>query len=213
MRLPRPTDTTTNENGFTLVEMLVTTALLSIVLAIVLPLVYGSLNAFTNTQTRSDAIDNAELALNQINHDVVSSNLLYITPGATPVVHLQTYGTAASSICVEYQVVYPATGAQEGVLQRRTKAPGAAISTYSGWGNVMSGIVNSSEPVVAPATAPPAVFTQSSTGQSLIVDLWVQLDTRTSPTPAAPENFTSTYTGSAIPANSASFATSTSEPC
>lgn len=200
------------EEGFTLVEMLMTTAILLIVLAIVLPLVYGSLNSFTNTAVRSDAVDNAQLALGQIDHDVESANLLYVVgTGASQVVHIETYSAGGVGTCVEYQVLYPAAGQpQEGALQRRTMVPGAAWPAgTAGWGNVMTGIVNSTEPTS------PAVFALSSATQyqSLAVDLWVQLDTRAAPTQAAPENFTSTFTGTAIPAGAAAFATTTSEPC
>jgi type II secretory pathway pseudopilin PulG len=196
-----------SEKGFTLVEMMMTTALLMIVLAIVLPLVAGSLNTFTATQVRSDAVDNAQLALSQIGHDVVSSNLLY--QDATGVVHLETFGTAAGSTCVEYQVAYPAAGQpQVAVLQRRIKTPGPAWPAVTGgWGSIMTGIVNSSQ------TATPAVLAVSSTSRSLIVNLWVQLDTRKAGLAAAPENYVSTFTGTAIPANTAAFASSTSEPC
>jgi competence protein ComGC len=197
------------EGGFTLVEMMVTTALLMVVLAMVLPLIASSLNVFTNTSVRSDAVDNSQLAFNQIGHDVVSSNILYQDP-ATQIVHLQTFVNSTTSTCVEYQVLYPtAPAAQVATLQRRIKAPGASIPWTGGWANVMTGIVNSSQPSPAPA-----VFTVSPPqDKSLVVNLWVQLDTNTGPTAAAPENYTSTFTGPAIPAGAAAAANLSSEPC
>jgi hypothetical protein len=106
-------------------------------------------------------------------------------------------------------VSYPAAPqAQKGTLQRRTKTPGTS-SWGTSWTNVMTGIVNSSQ------TGTPAVFTvpSSSQYQSLAVNLWVQIDTRTAKVAAAPENYTSTFTGPAIPANSGATATPTTEPC
>ena len=206
-----------SEAGFTLVEMMITSALLLTVVAIVLPLVAGSLNTFTNTQTRSDAVDNAQLALGQIGRDIVSSNILYVdTSGPAPVIHLQTYRSSAPPTCVEYQVQYPPSPqAQVGVLQRRIKAPGTGSAWPASWTNIMTGIVNSSQPVVPPATAPPDVFSVPSTSryQSLVVNLWVQIDTRSAATASAPENYTSTFTGPAIPANAAATAAPSSEPC
>jgi Tfp pilus assembly protein PilW len=205
------------EAGFTLVEMMVTTALLMVVLAMVLPLIASSLNLFTNTSVRSDAVDNAQLAFNQIEHDVVSSNILYQEVAGT--VHMETYAVVynpatrlspAISTCVEYQVVYPASPApQVGTLQRRTKVPGNAIAWSGSWTNIMTGLVNSSQ------TGAPAVLgiPTTSQGKSLVADLWVQLDTNTGPTAAAPQNYTSTFTGPAIPAGAAAAANPNSEPC
>jgi competence protein ComGC len=203
-RRRRPRD----EAGFTVIEMSLVSAVLLIVVAMLLPLVSGSLNLFTNTQVRSDAVDNAQLAFNQIDHDVVSSNLLY--QDSSGIVHLESYGSAGSSTCVEYQVSYPAPpAAQVATLQRRTKTPGLSTSYPSKWSTVMSGIVNSSQ------TLSPAVLSVPSSDQykSLVLDLWVQLDTGTGPTAAAAENYTSTFTGPAIPANAGASATPASEPC
>lgn len=189
--------------------MALASALLLIVLAMLLPLLSGSLNLMTNTQVRSDSIDNTQLALAQIGHDVVSSNLLYID--STGLVHLQSYGKGAVSSCIEYQVSYPAAPqAQKGTLQRRTKTPGTGNTGWgTSWTNVMTGIVNSSQTGAPPVFSVPA----STQYQSLVVNLWVQVDTRTAKVAAAPENYTSTFTGPAIPANSGATATPTSEPC
>ena len=208
------------EDGYTVIEMTVTTALMLVVLAMLLPLLAGSLNLFTNTQVRSDTVDNAQLALSQISHDVVSSNLLYIdSSGIAPVVHLETYGKGATSTCVEYQVLYPASPqAQIGTLQRRTKAPGSGASWPGSWTSIMTGIVNSSQPSPAPSVFSVPLATSlpvPGTGQSLVLNMWVQVDTRSSATAAAPEDYTSTFTGPAIPANVPPPATPipSSEPC
>jgi prepilin-type N-terminal cleavage/methylation domain-containing protein len=201
-----------SDRGFTMVEIMITSALMLAVIAMVLPLVAGSLNSFTDTKVRSDAVDNAQVALSQIGHDVVSANLLYVeNPATTPIIHLQTYGNAGASTCVEYQVTYPAApAAQVGVLQRRTKNPGSGSAWTAAWSSIMTGIVNSSRPAPVPSVL---LVPSSSQYQSLVVNLWVQVDTRSAATQAAPENFTSTFTGPAIPANSGATATPTSEPC
>ena len=195
------------KRAFTLVEMMVTTALLMVVLAMVLPLIASSLNLFTNTSVRSDAVDNSQLAFDQIGHDVVSSNILYQDTTPQQIVHMQTFVNATTSTCAEYQVLYSGTP-QVGTLQRRTKAPGASIAYAGGWDNIMTGIVNSSQ------TSNPPVFTVSPPqDKTLVVNLWVQLDTNTGPTAAAPENYTSSFTGPAIPAGAAAAANPSSEPC
>ena len=193
---------TAREFGFTLIEVMVTSALMLVVLAIVLPQLSSSITNFDNARVRSDTSDAAQLALDQIQHDVVSSNVLY-TDGAG-ILHLQVYGgspgassttvvtTAPKSTCVEYQVAGDA-------LQRRTKAPTAGIvaggsPTYTAsWYSVMHGIVNSAQ------TGNPAVFSVNA-NRSLDVNLWVNADTRRT-NAAKPSQFTSTFTGRAIPSN------------
>jgi prepilin-type N-terminal cleavage/methylation domain-containing protein len=190
------------EHGFTLIEVMVTSALMLVVLAIVLPQLSSSITNFDNARVRSDTSDAAQLALDQIQHDVVSSNVLY--QDGSGILHLQVYGgspvassttvvtTVPSSICVEYQVAGDA-------LQRRTKAPTAGIVAggapiYTGsWYNVMQGIVNSGQ------AGNPAVFSVN-TNRSLDVNLWVNADKRTT-NAAKPSQFTSTFTGRAIPSN------------
>jgi hypothetical protein len=181
---------------------MVTSALMLVVLAIVLPQLSSSITNFDNARVRSDTSDAAQLALDQIQHDVVSSNVLY--QDGTGILHLQVYGgspvassttvvtTVPSSVCVEYKVAGDA-------LQRRTKAPAAGIVAggapiYTGsWYNVMQGIVNSGQ------AGNPAVFSVN-TNRSLDVNLWVNADKRTT-NAAKPSQFTSTFTGRAIPSN------------
>lgn len=182
--------------GFTVVELMVTSALILIVLAAVLPQLAASITNFDNARVRSDTNDAATVALDQIQRDVVSSNVLY--QDASGFVHLQVFGgnspsssttvvtTAPVSTCVEYSV------SATGVLQRRAKSP-AAPSWPSGWGNLMTGVVNSSQ-----AGSPP-VFTVTQ-NRSLTVNLWVNADTRVV-NRAKPSQFQSTFTGRAIPDN------------
>jgi type II secretory pathway pseudopilin PulG len=183
-----------SEDGFTVIEITLVSSILLIVVAMLLPLIRGSLNTFTNTQVRSDAVDNIQLALGQVGHDVVSANLMYLD--ASQIVHMETFSSNGTSTCVEYQVAYPASpAAQIGTMQRRKKTPGSSAWTGA-WTNVMTGVVNSTH------TGNPAVFQiqPNSQNQSLTVNMWVQTDTRKN-NAAAPENYGSTFTGSAIPAN------------
>jgi len=181
------------ERGFTLVEVMITSVLMVVVLAIVLPQLTGSLTTFDHAQVRSDTTDQAQVALGQIEHDVRGSNVLYLDntlPNGTGIVHLQTFGTAGAATCVEYETV----GRD---LLRRTKAPSATWPAAAvGWTYVISGIVN---------TSSQAVFAVPSTSQyrSLSVTLWINTDTRTSQA-AAPAQYTTTITGRAIPANQSS---------
>jgi len=182
-----------------LVEIMITSALMLVVLAIVLPQLTGSIDLFDNAQVRSSTTDQAQLALNQIEHDVLGSNVLYLDntlPNGTGIVHLQTYGTGGTATCVEYEVV-------SGAMLRRTKTTGAAVWPSS-WTNVISGVVNSTR------TGTPAVFAVPSSSQyrSLVVTMWLNTDTR-SIRAAAPAMYTSTVTGRAIPANQSS----TTGPC
>jgi prepilin-type N-terminal cleavage/methylation domain-containing protein len=185
------------ELGFTLIEVMITSALLLVVLAIVLPQLSTSITNFDNARVRSDASDAAQVAMDQIQHDVVSSNVLYIDAGG--IVHLQVFGGSVSSSttvvtavpmsnCVEYQV-------SGGTLQRRSKLP-AAATWPAGWSTVITGVVNSTQ------TGTPSVFSVTQ-NRSLAVTLWVKADTRTV-NAANPSLFTTTVTGRAIPKNPSS---------
>ncbi|MDP9074259.1 MAG: type II secretion system GspH family protein [Actinomycetota bacterium] len=190
------------ERGFTVIEVMITSALMLIVLAIVLPQLAGSITTYVNAQVRSTTTDQAQIALGLIEHDVLASNLLYndnTLPNGTGIVHMQTYaaGVAAGGVanCVEYEVV-------GGAVMRRTTAPFTAWP--AGWATVITGVVNSTQ------VGTPAVFSVPSTSQyrSLAVTLWLNTDTRTV-NAAAAAVYTSTITGRAIPANQSS----TTGPC
>jgi prepilin-type N-terminal cleavage/methylation domain-containing protein len=210
--MSRPARRRRREDGFTLVEIMVTSSLMLVLLAMVLPQLTSSLNVFSNAQVRSNTTDQAQLALEQIQHDVLSSNILYLDntlANGAGVVHLQSFGPGGAATCVEYQATTATVGARGsvvgGALQRRTKAPSASWpAAGTGWSTVMTGIVNSTQ------TPIPAVFANSVASQyrSLVVTLWVNSDTRVGPT-AAPAMYTTTVTGRAIPANPSS----TSGPC
>lgn len=185
------------EHGFTLLEVMLTSALMLIVLAIVLPQVSGSITNFDNAQVRSAASDAAQLAMGQVSHDVQASNVLYLDPAGA--IHLQVFNgnvgssttvttTAPLSTCVEYQV-------SGGILQRRTKAPTSA-TWPTNWSTVMTGVVNSTQP------GNPPVFAVSQ-NRSLAMTLWVNVDTRVV-NAAKPSLFTTTVTGGAIPNNPSS---------
>jgi prepilin-type N-terminal cleavage/methylation domain-containing protein len=200
------------EAGFTLVEVMVTSSLIVILLAMVLPQLTSALNLFSNAQVRSDTTDQAQLAMEQVQHDVLSSNILYLDntlANGAGVVHLQSFGPGGAATCVEYQATTATVGANGsvvgGALQRRTKAPAASWpAAGTGWSTVMTGIVNSTQTPVA------AVFANNAASQyrSLVLTLWVNKDTRAGVT-AAPAKYTTTVTGRAIPDNPSS----TSGPC
>jgi len=184
------------EDGFTLLEVMLTSALVLVILAIVLPQLSSSINNFDNARVRSDTSDAAQVAMDQIQHDVVSSNVLFLD-AATGIVHLQVFAgevgstpattTAPLSDCVEYQVM-------SGVLQRRTRLATAAWA--NSWSTVITGVVNSTQ------SGSPAVFAVNQ-NRSLTVTLWVNADTRTV-NKASPSLFTTTVTGRAIPDNPSS---------
>jgi len=192
------------DGGFTLIEVMVTSALILVVLAMVLPQLAGSITTFDDAHVRSDSTDQAQLAFAQIQHDVIASNVLWIqtTSGSPDVIHIETYlgnttaGTTTTTVvppatCVEYQVV-------GGVMQRRTAKAAAVPAWPATWSNVMTGIVNPSQTPLLPVFSLPG-----PTYRSLVVNLWVNADTRTAGK-APPSFYTTTVTGSAVPANGVS---------
>lgn len=194
-------DTRRAEQGFTLVEIMMTSALMLVVLAMVLPQLTRSITTFDDARVRSDTTDQAQLAMTQIEHDVLSANVLYLDAALPNGVHMQTFGANGTSTCVEYQV-------SNGTLQRRTKATSASWPAAAvGWSDKVTNIVNSSQTPVLPVFAIPS----SSQYRSLVVTMWVNADTRHSGV-AAPTSYSTTVTGRAIPAADTSVAPS-GTPC
>ncbi len=185
------------EQGITLIETVVASALILVVMAMVMPQLIRGLTTFDDVRVRSDTTDQAQLAMRQIEHDVVSASVIYTDAALPSGLHLQSYSSGGSITCIEYQVA-------GGALQRRTKATGGAWPAATvGWSNLMSGVVNSARTPVQPVFAVPA----ASQYRSLVVTLWVNTDTRSSSSgAAAPTMYTTTVTGRAVPAADTSVA-------
>ncbi len=149
------------QSGYTLIEVMITTAILLVVIAILAPLLTGTLRTFGRQSDRSGALDTAALILQQMERDVLGSSVLnVVSPGND----LQLIiGQSSAQSCVEYRVASQASP-QPLTLQRRIRTVASGSwPAGGGWQTLMSSLKLSGQPAGAvipnPAGANP--FTAS----------------------------------------------------
>jgi hypothetical protein len=135
----------------TLVELSVTVALLGIVMMALLSTVWTVQNAFNRQADRSTSVDQVRLAVEELDKEIRSGNLLYdpsLEPnlpakGIQPYMSLRVYTQANASTrnpgnrCVEWRIL-------NGDLQRRdwSETYPAAGSVVNGWRTIANNVVN-----------------------------------------------------------------------
>ena len=141
-RLSRPT----GEAGFTLVEVVVVTLLLGIVSIVFLSAMARVQTSLTRATERSDNNDQARLAIQRIDREVRSGNILYDPAVETPQYYtLRVYtqanantrsdpDNASGNLCVLWKI-------EDQQLLRRTWPP-LHPENATGWGVVVDGVVN-----------------------------------------------------------------------
>jgi prepilin-type N-terminal cleavage/methylation domain-containing protein len=175
---------TSADGGYTLVEVMITTLIMGIVLAMLYPIISNTLTTFGRQSDRAGAVDHANLTLQQIEHDVLASSTLII-PGVSA-------GTATNDLqmisiipvsgqppetasCIEYKVPTQ-TAPQPLTLQRRTRVAGSGF-TWGPWQTLLSPLALSGQAggAVIPNPAGATPFTSPvSNGKSVAIDLQVQ---------------------------------------
>jgi prepilin-type N-terminal cleavage/methylation domain-containing protein len=165
-----------DQQGFTLVETIVTTAILAIVVAILAPLVTGALTTFTRQNDRTGAIDQVNLVLQQLEHDVTASSTLNVaSPSDLQLIAILPSTTHDTASCVEYKLT-SATVPQPLALQRRTRVAGTGVAWPSSWQTLLTPVKLSGQAAgsVIPNPAGASLFTSGGNGRSVNIDLQVQ---------------------------------------
>jgi prepilin-type N-terminal cleavage/methylation domain-containing protein len=98
------------EAGLTLVEVMVTTALLSIVSAVFLPLLASSTRSVSPMQTKSASIDSLRNALASVGRELRSAQCVAEPAANAAASNKLRFTTEANN--VTYEVTYTATGGQ-----------------------------------------------------------------------------------------------------
>lgn len=200
------------EGGFTLVEVTVTSAILVIVIAILAPILTGSLTTFERQTDRSGALDQADLVLQQIQHDVYGSSVISVVSNNQLDLITVLPNTADTKSCIEYRLTTGAAPAPLALQRQAWTAPG--VPSSSGWQTLLAPLRLSGsgqQPgYVIPNPAGATPFTASgSQGQSVLINVAVQNGTSTTV-----NNLTTTATGvTANPSGAAAAATTWSSQC
>lgn len=163
-----------HEGGVTLIELLVSMTIFSIVLAGSYTVLITVQRQTADSVARADAVGNARLALEQIDRQVRSGNVLYspageTIPGASAADQCQASGTNAgtcmrvytqanaSQKCVQWQVLPGAN-----VLRVRSWSPTwTTDGKVTGWGIVARDVINT-------AANPPFALTGGQYGARLV---------------------------------------------
>jgi prepilin-type N-terminal cleavage/methylation domain-containing protein len=140
-----------SESGMTLVELSVTVALLGIVMMALVSTVWTIQNAFNRQADRSASVDQVRLAVEELDKEIRSGNLLYDpasepnipSKGIQPYMSLRVYTQANASTrnpgnrCVEWRII-------SGQLQRRDWSENypADGSVVNGWRTIATNVVN-----------------------------------------------------------------------
>ena len=168
------------EDGFTLVELMMVTFMMTIVI-VVFTSVFENLNeGVARQQERSRANDEARLAIEQLDREIRSGNVLYDPEDDDPQfytfrIHSQANATTRTSspyadpvsgaTCVQWWI----NGDQE--LVRRVWQPGVANPAVSDWRVVAEHVVNRVPGIDVPAFTVPDPDSLRTVAVTLMVDV------------------------------------------
>jgi len=173
-----------DQRGMTLVELMVSVALMAVVATIFTSILLSIQQAVVRQQARSEINDQARLALEQLDREIRSGNVLYdpaSEPNATcagkdcePNFSLRVYTQANAPT---RQATYGGDGQQcvqwviDGQQLFRRAWELGATSSFSGWRMIAEGIVNREPSVNVPAFSFPAA-------DSKVLDISLMLNSR-----------------------------------
>jgi type II secretory pathway pseudopilin PulG len=152
-----------SQQGLTLSELSITMSIVLTLFALVVPVLGSAFRSFRDVSERVDTNSQAQLALNQVERDVRSGNVIAAPGpvGADAGMEVRVYTQANGVLqCVQYRVA-------DGRLERRTRAPGLAVPWPTLWYTVTEGVENATQSPPIPA------FTRSADRQMLTIDLQV----------------------------------------
>ena len=168
-----------DERGMSLVELMVSVALMTIVAVIFTTVLLSIQQAVIRQQARSEINDQARLALEQMDREIRSGNVLYDPADESPAtcagkdcepfysLRVYTQANAPTRIppqqCVQWVI-------DDQQLFRRAWDVGAA-SSLSGWRMVAEGIVNREPSVAVPAFELPSE-------ESKVLDITLMVNSR-----------------------------------
>jgi prepilin-type N-terminal cleavage/methylation domain-containing protein len=195
------------EAGFTLIEMVITVSILSLVLIIVTSVLFSVQSSFSRETIRSDTNDQARLAVQQLDREVRSGNLLYnpypaaplppwasdpangIYPGMSLLIYTQTNATTQTpgNRCVQWRIMNQQLQSRDWSTEWRTD------DIVDPWRVIATGIQNQVvNPQVSAFTLDPDT---NKGGRTMVVTLLVNTNTTSNTTNGNTESFQLSVTG------------------
>jgi hypothetical protein len=153
-----------DQSGVTLVELAVTTVVMGLICSVFLSVLASVQMSMAREDGRSQTMDQGRLAIESLDRDIRSSDILCSVPASPAGFGLSVYQShAAPARWLQYRV-------SSQTLQRREH-----LTSWSSWRTVATGIVNPS------TTVPFAIDTSALVG-SRIVNVTLLVNTATSDT-------------------------------
>jgi prepilin-type N-terminal cleavage/methylation domain-containing protein len=161
------------ESGFTLIELLITMMVFGVAMSLVTKAVSKVEHFASDAQGSADANGEVRLALDDIDRQVRSGNVLYSPANETTPSSCTASGTDAGSCmrvytqangaqrCVQWQLIADPTSASTSILRSRSWSPAwQTDGSYTAWATKARGLLRT--PSVAPFTLQGAVTSSSS---------------------------------------------------
>ena len=171
-----------SDEGMTLVELLISMAIFSLALSMVYTVLITVQRQTKDSTSRADAVGDARLALQQIDRQVRSGNVLFDPAAETLPLSMRVYTQAnGDQRCVQWQVV-------NGTLRTRSwSSTWQTDGSVSAWAVVAHNLVNTT-------SSPPFALQGSSTAYgSRLVDITLLVKSPTAQ--GKPVNVTSSLSG------------------
>jgi prepilin-type N-terminal cleavage/methylation domain-containing protein len=151
------------DDGFTLIEMSIVGALLSVVVGATVLVMNGAQTNLGREISRADSNDQVRLAMQSVDRDVRSGDVLYnpadevyaageIAPGMSMRIYTESNQPTRGKRCVQWRIT------SDGELQQRNWAPTDPAGTNTGWRITATGITNRAEAVAAFARPNPGTL-------------------------------------------------------
>jgi prepilin-type N-terminal cleavage/methylation domain-containing protein len=152
-----------SDDGFTLIEMSIVGALLSVVIGATLLVMNGAQTNLGREISRTDSNDQVRLAMQSVDRDVRSGDVLYnpadevyaagdVAAGMAMRIYTESNQPTRGKRCVQWRIT------SQGELQQRNWVPTNPAGTVTGWRVTATGIKNRTDGIAAFARPNPGTL-------------------------------------------------------
>lgn len=108
--------TVRRQNGFTMIEMLVSMAILTVIMTGMLSFLFGTSRNWQSTQDTANAVDNARIGLNRMTREIRQASRVTAADSAS-VTFVANFGSGEETITYRFE---PGEGAEPGTVWRES---------------------------------------------------------------------------------------------